>query len=88
MQRFRKSRQLKKNEMVVHVGNGAHIGIQAIGYFDLCIPFCMQLTLNNVYLITSINGNIISLSCLRKSSYDFKFVDDNIHSFLNVIFYF
>nr|KAJ0225208.1 hypothetical protein LSAT_V11C100038440 [Lactuca sativa] len=53
-ERFRKSRQLKKNEMVVHVGNGAHIGIQAIGYFDLCIPFCMQLTLNNARTINGI----------------------------------
>lgn len=88
LQRFRKSRQLKKDEMVVHVGNGARVAVQALGYFDLCIPFGVYLTLNNVYFITSINKNIISLSCLRKSGYDSKFVDDNIHCFFNLIFYF
>ena len=48
----------------------------------------MDLTLNYVCLITYITRNIISVSPLRKSGYDFKFVDDNIHSLLNGIFYF
>nr|KAJ0208644.1 hypothetical protein LSAT_V11C400177410 [Lactuca sativa] len=88
LQGFRKSKELKAYEMVLHVGNGARVAVQALGHFDLCLRSGMYLTLDNVCLITSITRNIISVSCLRKSGYDFKFVDDNIHSFLKGRFYF
>nr|KAJ0208450.1 hypothetical protein LSAT_V11C500247590 [Lactuca sativa] len=45
---FRKSRKMKKNEMVLHVGNGARVVVQATRHFDLCLPFGLYLTLNNV----------------------------------------
>lgn len=54
-----------------------------IGHFDLQLPSSLYLTLNNMCLITSITRNIVSVSCLRKSSFIFQFVDDNIHSFLD-----
>ena len=88
LQGFRKSRELKTDEMVLHVGNGARVAVQAIGHFDLHLPSGLYLTLNNVCLITSITRNIVSVSRLRKSGFNFQFVDDNIHSFLNGIFYF
>nr|KAJ0201686.1 hypothetical protein LSAT_V11C600305960 [Lactuca sativa] len=64
------------------------VGEGPSGHFDLFLPSCLYLTLDNARLITSINRNIILVSSLRKSGYDFKFVDDNIHSFLKGIFYF
>nr|KAJ0210600.1 hypothetical protein LSAT_V11C400172590 [Lactuca sativa] len=67
LQGFRKSRELKIDEMVLYVGNGAWVAVQAIGNFDLHSPF---------------------VSHLRKSGFDFQFVDDNIHSLLDGIFYF
>lgn len=88
LQGFRKSRELKIHDMVLHLGNGARVAVQAIGHFDLCLPCGLYLTLNNVCLITSITRNIVSDSRLRKSGFNFQFVDDNIHSFLNGILYF
>nr|KAJ0200916.1 hypothetical protein LSAT_V11C600338470 [Lactuca sativa] len=85
---FKKSKELKTNEMVLHVGNEARVANQSIGYFDLCLPSGLYLTLNNVYLVTSITRNIVSVSRLRKSGFNFQFVDENIHSFLDGIFYF
>nr|KAJ0193311.1 hypothetical protein LSAT_V11C800391640 [Lactuca sativa] len=88
LQGFRKSKELKADEMVLHVGNGARVAVQAMGHSDLCLPSGLYLTIDNACLITSITRNIISVSRLRKYGYDFKFVDDNIHSFLKGIFYF
>nr|KAJ0184546.1 hypothetical protein LSAT_V11C900496980 [Lactuca sativa] len=88
LQGFRKSKELKADKMVLHVGNRAHITVQDLGHFDLCLPSGVYLTLDNVCLITFITINIISVSRLRKSGYHFKIVDDNIHSFLKGIFYF
>nr|KAJ0195595.1 hypothetical protein LSAT_V11C700371250 [Lactuca sativa] len=85
---FKKSRELKTDVMVLHVGNGAQVAVQEIGHFDLHLPSGLYRALNNVCLITSIARNIVSVSYLRKSGYDFKFIDDNIHSFLKGIFYF
>nr|KAJ0201275.1 hypothetical protein LSAT_V11C600313920 [Lactuca sativa] len=67
LQGFRKSRELKIHDMVLHLGNGARVAVQAIGHFDLCLPCGLYLTLNNVCLITSITRNIVSDSRLRKS---------------------
>nr|KAJ0215769.1 hypothetical protein LSAT_V11C300145530 [Lactuca sativa] len=85
---FRKSRELNTDEMVLHVGNGARVTTQAIGHFNLNLPSGLYLTLNNVCLITSITRNIVSFSCLRKFGFNLQFVDNNIHSFLDGIFYF
>nr|KAJ0209623.1 hypothetical protein LSAT_V11C400180030 [Lactuca sativa] len=54
LQEFRKSRELKTDEMVSHVGNGARVAVQAIRHFDLHLPYGLYLTQNNVCLITSI----------------------------------
>ena len=70
------------------MGNGICVMVQNLGHFDLCLPSGLYLTFEYVFLVTSITRNIISFSRLRKSGYDFKFVDDNIHSFLKGIFYF
>nr|KAJ0206220.1 hypothetical protein LSAT_V11C500244340 [Lactuca sativa] len=85
---FRKSKELKVDEMVLHVGNRARVVVQDFGNFDLCLPSGLYLTLDNVCLVTSITRNIISVSHLTKSGYDFKFFDDNICSFLKGIFCF
>nr|KAJ0201743.1 hypothetical protein LSAT_V11C600304420 [Lactuca sativa] len=37
LQGFRKSKELKANEMVLHVGNRARVALQAIGKFALCL---------------------------------------------------
>nr|KAJ0200798.1 hypothetical protein LSAT_V11C600316020 [Lactuca sativa] len=87
LQGFRKSKDLKENEMVLHVGKGARVTVQALRHFDLCLPSGLNLTLDNVCLITAITRNIILVLRLRKSGNDFKFDDDNIHS-LKGIFYF
>nr|KAJ0202556.1 hypothetical protein LSAT_V11C500232900 [Lactuca sativa] len=88
LQGFRKSKELKADETVLHVGNGAWVAVQEIGHFDLCLPSGLYLTFEYVFLVTSITRNIISFSRLRKFGYDFKFGDDNIHFFLKGIFYF
>nr|KAJ0204171.1 hypothetical protein LSAT_V11C500258580 [Lactuca sativa] len=86
--RFRKSRELKANKIVLHVGNGEWDAIQEIGHFYLCLPFCMDLTLINVCLITYIIKKIILVSHLIKFAFKFQFVNDDVHSFLDGIFYF
>ena len=88
LQGFRKSKQLKAGEMVLHVGNGAKVAVQALGYFDLCLPNGLYLKLDNVCLIPSLTRNIISVARLKQSGFTYQFVDDNIHSFMNGMFYF
>ena len=88
LQGFRRSKQLKAGDMVLHVGNGAKVAVQALGNFDLCLPNGLYLKLDNVCLIPSLTRNIISVARLKQSGSTYQFVDDNIHSFMNGMFYF
>nr|KAJ0221420.1 hypothetical protein LSAT_V11C200080950 [Lactuca sativa] len=85
---FKKSRELKADEMVLHVGNGVRVAVRDLGHFDLCLPSNLYLTLDNACLIISITRNIVLVSRSRKSGLYFKSVDYNVHSFLKGIFYF
>jgi hypothetical protein len=88
LQGFRKSRQLKAGEMVLHVGNGASVAVQALGAFDLLLPNGLYLTLNNICFVPSLTRNIISVARLKQSGFTYRFVDDNIHAYKDDIFYF
>ena len=88
LQGFRRSKKLKAGDMVLHMGNGAKVAVQEIGTFEMCLPNGLYLLLDNVCYIPSLTRNIISVSRLKQSGFNYQFVDDNIHSFLKGIFYF
>ena len=74
--------------MVLHVGNGATIAVHAHGNLELCLPSGLNLYLNNVYYVPTLTRNILSVSLLKQSAFNYQFMNDNLHVFKNGIFYF
>jgi hypothetical protein len=67
-----KIHKLRRNEVVMHVGNGDGLAAQAIGVMTLCLPSGFILHLNNCYFILKLCNNIISRSCLIIGGYSYK----------------
>jgi len=88
LQGFRRSTQLGKHEMVLYVGNGATVAVHAHGNLEMCLPSGLNLYLNNVYYIPTLTRNILSVSLLKQSDFNYQFMNDNLHAFKNGIFYF
>jgi hypothetical protein len=60
------TRRFAKDELDVHVGNGAKVAAIAASTFHLPLPSGLVLELNNYYCILALCKNIISSSCLEK----------------------
>ena len=50
MQGLKRSRQLKKGEVDLRVGNGAKVVALAVGSYELTLPSGLLLVLDNCYL--------------------------------------
>ncbi|GJW69581.1 retrotransposon protein, putative, ty1-copia subclass [Tanacetum coccineum] len=70
IQGFRVKRKLSYEEQYLHVGNGAQAAVEAIGVFNLVLPFGLVLSLNNCHYAPSIVRGGVSFSCLL----DLRFV--------------
>lgn len=68
LQGFRVERKLAYGEQFLHMGNGAHAEVEAIGVFNLVLPSGLVLSLNNCHYAPSIVRGVISFSCLLKLS--------------------
>ena len=64
VQGLKRSRQLKKSEVDLRVGNGAKVASLAVGSYELTLPSGLLLVLDNFYYVPIICRNIISVSCL------------------------
>ena len=63
MYELKGSKMLKKNEVIIRVGNGARVAASIVGTYHLFLPSGLALELNNCYYIPVLTANIISISC-------------------------
>ncbi|XP_071694321.1 uncharacterized protein [Rutidosis leptorrhynchoides] len=88
VQGLRKIKKLKLGDLVLHVCNGAHVAVVAIGIYELLLPNGLYLILNNCYYVPSLTRNIISAARLYESGYSYAFSNGNISVFNKDVFYF
>jgi hypothetical protein len=60
MQELRVTRTLAKDEVTMRVGNGAKVGVSAVGTLPLHLPLGFILELSNCYFELALYKNIIS----------------------------
>ncbi|KAD5802565.1 hypothetical protein E3N88_13925 [Mikania micrantha] len=88
LQGFKRSKDIKKGDVSLFMGNGATVQVEARGDYTLNLPSGLEVILRNVLYAPSLTRNIISVSILRQYGYGFKFIENDIHVSLNDVFYF
>jgi hypothetical protein len=82
------TRIFAKDELDVHVGNGAKIAAIVVDTYHLSLPSGLVLELNNCYYITALCKNVISSSCLEKTDgYEIIIKNKCYSIYYNDIFY-
>ena len=79
--------KLAKNEVMMHVGNGAGVTAQAIGIMPLCLPSGFILELNNYYFVPTLCRNIISGSFLIRDGCSYKSENNGCSIYCKDMFY-
>ena len=87
VQRLKRSRQLKKGEVDLRVGNGAKVDALAVGSYELTLPSELLLVLDNCYYVPIVCRNIISVSCLDNDGFSFIIKNNNCSIFHKDMFY-
>ena len=73
MQGLIESRKLRKDDMILRVGNGAKITTEAVGTSPLRLPSDFSLDLKDCYFIPIVSQNLISISVLVQKGFEFNF---------------
>ena len=73
--------------MDLRVGNGARVATVEIGDYLLTLPSRLILELNKCYYVLAMCRNIISISCLDTSGFDFTISNSIMHFRRNGILY-
>jgi hypothetical protein len=82
------TRRFAKDELDVHVSNGAKVVAIAVSIFHLPLPSGLVLELNNCYCIPTLCKNIISSSCLEEvDGYEIIIKNKCCSIYYNDIFY-
>jgi hypothetical protein len=63
-------RRFTRDDVDLHVRNGAKVAALAIDTYSLSLPSGLVLELNNYYFIPALNKNIISTSCLEDDGFE------------------
>jgi hypothetical protein len=87
LQALKRVRPVARNEVDLHVRNGAKVVALAVGVYPLSLPSGLVLELNNCYHVPALNKNIISSSCLEDEGYEFRIKDKCCSIFLNDMYY-
>ncbi|KAD3336791.1 hypothetical protein E3N88_32310 [Mikania micrantha] len=88
LQGLKKARKLREGQLVLHVGNGARVAVEAVGEYSLLLPSGLYLKLNNVCYVPSLTRNIISAARLYEQGFTFGFHEGNILTFKSNVMYF
>ncbi|KAD4584331.1 hypothetical protein E3N88_21932 [Mikania micrantha] len=88
LQGLKKARELREGQLVLHVGNGARVAVEAVGEYSLLLPSGLYLKLNNVCYVPSLTRNIISAARLYEQGFTFGFHEGNILTFKSNVMYF
>jgi hypothetical protein len=70
LQGFHTRRTLQRGERSIRVTNGVEAKVEAIGELPLELNNGFILHLRNVLYVSSLRGNLISVSCLDDDGYD------------------
>ena len=87
VQGLKRSRQLKKGEVDLRVGNGEKVTALAVGSYELTFPSGLLLVLDNCYYVPIMCRNIISVSCLDNDGFSFIIKNNNYSIFHKDMFY-
>jgi hypothetical protein len=87
LQVLRKARELREGQMVLHVGNGANVTVEAVGEVSLLLPNGLYLHLKHVCYVPSLTRNIISAARLCEQGYVFNFRNGNVVISMNDLIY-
>ena len=87
VQGLKRSRQLKKGEVDLRVGNGSKVAALVVGSYELTFPSGLLLVSDNCYYVPTICRNIISVSCLDNDGFSFIIKNNNCSIFHTDMFY-
>ena len=76
MQDLVESKELRKGEMILRVGNGTKVAAVAIDTYPLRLPSKFNLVLRDCYYVLATSKNLISISVLAQDGYNFNFNKD------------
>ncbi|KAL0391243.1 UNVERIFIED_CONTAM: Retrovirus-related Pol polyprotein from transposon TNT 1-94 [Sesamum calycinum] len=82
-----RSRKLSKDEMILRLGDGKTVAVEAVGSLNLVISDHIRIELKDCYYVSNMIKNIIPIIVLDNNSYAFKInkndfylmIDDNYH---------
>ena len=73
MQGLRKSKRLRKGDMIFLVDNGVKITAEAVGTYPLQLSLEFRLELKDYYFISIASQNLIFIFVLAQDGFDFNF---------------
>jgi hypothetical protein len=73
LQRFRSTRTMQRRERCIKVANGVQVDVEAVGDLSLELTDGFVLLLRDVLYISTLQRNLISVSCLDNDGYDCHF---------------
>nr|GEW17967.1 hypothetical protein [Tanacetum cinerariifolium] len=85
---FREARKLKQGTLYLYVGNGVRVQVEAIGSFDLVLPNCLVICLDNCHYAPSITRGVVSVHRLVENGFLQCFTDFGISVSKNNVHYF
>jgi hypothetical protein len=76
-----------RDDVDLHVGNGAKVAALAVGNYSLLLPSLLVLELNNCHFVLALIKNIISASCLEDDGFEFVIKNKCCSIFMNGMYY-
>ena len=76
MQGLIKSRRLRKDDMILQIGNGVKVTVEAISTYSLRLSSEFRLDLKDYYFIFIASQNLIFISIRAQDAFDFNFNKD------------
>nr|GEV41444.1 retrotransposon protein, putative, Ty1-copia subclass [Tanacetum cinerariifolium] len=72
--RMRSSMRPEKDAMVLHIGNGNHVDVEAIGSYFLNVPSGMKFCIDQCHYSPTITRGVIFVSRLRDADFELAFM--------------
>ena len=80
-------RHFARDDVYLHVKNGAKVTALAVDTYSLSLPSGLVLELNNCYFVPTLNKNIIFASCLEDDGFEFVIKNQCCSIFMNGMYY-
>jgi GAG-pre-integrase domain len=87
MEALKNRRKLRNKETQLRVGNDAQVAAVTVKSIELCLPSGLIMELKNVYFVSSISRNIISISCQEMNDFSFVIKDNGCSIYKYELYY-